>query len=152
MFVDTVDTGVCGSYITPYTEYYEVWKLCIRWPLTPAKREGYCVSLPSWGFSCSPVWGGSFVNFLDLTTTRVIAGKMHSQSPILKSKGALSNLVILTYLWDQSCILHTLTNCLPVLNFDLKSVFSAWRLWACIISLELAGSVLCTVRSHEQVD
>ena len=46
MFVDTVDTkikackciecyvcqdcwytGVCGSYTTPYTEYYEVWKL-----------------------------------------------------------------------------------------------------------------------------
>ena len=24
MFVDTVDTGVCGSYTTPYTEYYEV--------------------------------------------------------------------------------------------------------------------------------
>ena len=27
MFVETVDTGVCGSYTTPYTEYYEVWKL-----------------------------------------------------------------------------------------------------------------------------
>ena len=27
MFVGTVDTGVCGSYTTPYTEYYEVWKL-----------------------------------------------------------------------------------------------------------------------------
>ena len=24
MFVKTVDTGVCGSYTTPYTEYYEV--------------------------------------------------------------------------------------------------------------------------------
>ena len=24
MFVDTVDTGVSGSYTTPYTEYYEV--------------------------------------------------------------------------------------------------------------------------------
>ena len=24
MFVETVDTGVCGSYTTPYTEYYEV--------------------------------------------------------------------------------------------------------------------------------
>ena len=24
MFVDTVDTVVCGSYTTPYTEYYEV--------------------------------------------------------------------------------------------------------------------------------
>ena len=24
MFVETVDTGVCGSYTTLYTEYYEV--------------------------------------------------------------------------------------------------------------------------------
>ena len=24
LFVDTVDTGVCGSYTTPYAEYYEV--------------------------------------------------------------------------------------------------------------------------------
>ena len=24
MFVKTGDTGVCGSYTTPYTEYYEV--------------------------------------------------------------------------------------------------------------------------------
>ena len=31
MFVETVDTGVCGSYTTPYAEYYGA----------PAKREGY---------------------------------------------------------------------------------------------------------------
>ena len=24
MFVNTVDTGVCGSYTTPYAEYYEM--------------------------------------------------------------------------------------------------------------------------------
>ena len=24
MFVNTVDTGICGSYTTPYAEYYEV--------------------------------------------------------------------------------------------------------------------------------
>ena len=33
------------------------------------------------------VQGGSFLSFLDVSTTRVIAGKMHSQSPILKTKG-----------------------------------------------------------------
>ena len=56
------------------------------------------------------VRGGSFVLKCSGTcqTTRVIAGKTHSQSPILTvTKGALSNPVILTYLW-QSCILHTL--------------------------------------------
>ena len=38
------------------------------------------------------------LSFLDLSTTRVIAGKTHSQSPILTlTKGALSNPVILTY-------------------------------------------------------
>ena len=35
--------------------------LCIKWPLTPAKKEGYLKSLPFCGFSCSPVQGGSFV-------------------------------------------------------------------------------------------
>ena len=29
--------------------------LCIQWPLAPTRREGYCVSLLSWGFSCSPL-------------------------------------------------------------------------------------------------
>ena len=29
--------------------------LCIQWPLAPARREGYCVSLLSWGFSCLPL-------------------------------------------------------------------------------------------------
>ena len=27
MFAETVKTVFCGSYTTPYTEYYEVWKL-----------------------------------------------------------------------------------------------------------------------------
>ena len=27
--------------------------LCIQWPFTPVRREGY-LSLPSWGFRCSP--------------------------------------------------------------------------------------------------
>ena len=69
MFVNTVNTGVCGSYTTPYAEYYEVWKLCIKWPPAPAKREGYLYfkSLPSWGFRCSPVsLRRQFFNFLGL--------------------------------------------------------------------------------------
>ena len=47
MFVNTVGTGVCGSYTTPYAEYYEVWQLCIKLPLTPTKREGYLYEKPS---------------------------------------------------------------------------------------------------------
>ena len=84
--------------------------------------------LPPCGFSCSPVRGGSFVNFLwTCQTTRVIAGKMHSQSPILKTKGAPRNPVILTYLWEQSCILHTLTKLLAYCNFDPKATFARSR-------------------------
>ena len=113
----------------------------------------YLKSLLSWGFSCSPVSLRRQLCQLSWTcqTTRMIAGKMHSQSPIHKTKGALSNWVILTYLWEQSCILHTLTK-LPACNLELKSVFSAWRPWACIIPLEVAGSVSHKVGSHEQVD
>ena len=65
------------------------------------------------------VWGGSFVLKCSGTcqTTRVIAGKRHSQSPILKCYGVLSNPVILTNLW-QSCILHTLTK--PATNVEFR--------------------------------
>ena len=38
--VERVESGVCGSYTTPYAE---VLKLCIKWPLAPARREGYCI-------------------------------------------------------------------------------------------------------------
>ena len=60
-------------------------------------------------FTTSQSEEAALLIFLDLSTTRVIVGKMHSRSPILKTKGALSNPVILTYLLEQSCILHTLT-------------------------------------------
>ena len=70
MFIDTVNTGVCGSYTTPYAEYYEVWKLCIKWPLAPAKREGYLFVWKAFrlgGLAVhQSVRGGSFVKFLGL--------------------------------------------------------------------------------------
>ena len=61
MFVDTVDTGVCGFYTTLYTEKWGVKTVLLKWPLAPAKREAYLKSLPSCGFSCSTVQGGSFI-------------------------------------------------------------------------------------------
>ena len=91
MFVDTVATGVCGSYTTPYAGVKTLHKV-----VSHPCQEGrllYCVSLPSWGFSCSPVSQSeeaALLTFLDLTTTRVIAGKTHSQSEILKTKGRLA--------------------------------------------------------------
>ena len=133
----------------------QVWNICIKWPLAPAKKEGYCIV---WAFRLGglavhqSVRGGSFVNFLGLVKLQGWLQARHTANPqFLKLKGAQQpgNSYISM---EQSCILHTLTNCLPVLNFDLKSIFSAWRTWACTIPLELAGSVLCKVRSHEQVD
>ena len=87
MFVDTVDTGVCGSYTTPYAGVKTLHKVA-----SCPCQEGrllYCVSLPSWGFSCSPVSPRRQLCKLSWTcqTTRVITGKTHSQSPILKTKG-----------------------------------------------------------------
>ena len=63
-------------------------------------------------FTTSQSEEAALLTFLDLSTIRVIAGKTHSQSQILKTKRVLSNLVILTYLWEQSCILHTLNKLL----------------------------------------
>ena len=76
LFVDTVDmkikacnalnamfvnTGVCGFYTT----LYRVMRCgnCTLYKVAscPCKREGYLKSLPSCGFSCSLVQGGSFV-------------------------------------------------------------------------------------------
>ena len=48
-------------------------------------------------FTTSQSKEAALLTFLDLSNYKgVIAGKMHSQSPILKTKGALSNPVILT--------------------------------------------------------
>ena len=62
MHVRGVESGVCGfSHNTAYrvlllmSEVSKFIVLCIQWLLAPARREGYCVSLPSWGFSCSPL-------------------------------------------------------------------------------------------------
>ena len=111
LFVNTVDTGVCGSYTTPYAGVKTLHKVASH-PCQEGRLSICMKSLPSWGFSCSPVSQSkeaALLSFLDLSTTRVIAGKTHSQSPILTlTKGVLSNPVILTYLWEQSCIIHTL--------------------------------------------
>ena len=60
--VERVESGVrllCNTAyrVTQFDTHVERVKsvLCIQWPLTPTRREGYCVSLPSWGFSCSPL-------------------------------------------------------------------------------------------------
>ena len=52
----------------------------------------------------------------------MIAGKAHSHSPILRTKGALGKPVILTCLSEQICILT---------KFRSKGIFKAWRTWAC---------------------
>ena len=89
LFVDTVDTytGVCGSYTTPYAGVKTLHKVA-----SCPCQEGrllYCVSLPSWGFSCSPVWGGSFVNFLGLVKLQGWLQARRTANPqFLKLKGA----------------------------------------------------------------
>ena len=117
MHVGGVESGVCGFYTTLHTEYfYSCWR-CRRLlysvysGLSPLPG-GKAISAFRLGGLAVHHWSeeAALLTFLDLSTTRVIAGKMHSQSPILTlTKGALSNLVIFTYLWEQSCILHTLT-------------------------------------------
>ena len=63
-----VNTGVCGSYTTPYAGVKTLHKVAFH----PC-QEGrllYCVSLPCWGFSCSPVSQSeeaALLTFLDLS-------------------------------------------------------------------------------------
>ena len=57
MFVETVDTLVFVALTQHLIQSTMRCENCKKWPLTPAKKEGYLYlkSLPSWGFSCSPV-------------------------------------------------------------------------------------------------
>ena len=69
--------------------------LCIQWPLTPPGGKACCSrTIHPVGLAVHhhAVRGGSFVFKCSGTcqTTRVIAGKMHSQSPILKCYGGHS--------------------------------------------------------------
>ena len=70
----------------------QVWKLCIKWPLAPAKREGYCIV---WAFSLGglavhqSVQGGSFINFLGLVKLQGWLQARRTANPqFLKLKGA----------------------------------------------------------------
>ena len=107
IFVRDVGDGVCDFYATLYAEYrfhvgdVEDTVLCIQWPLAPPGGKAHCshtVRPVGLAVHHHAVRGGSFVlkNSGTCQTTRVIAGKTHSQSPILKCYGALSNPVILT--------------------------------------------------------
>ena len=77
--------------------------LCIQWPLTPPGGKASCSrTIRPVGLAVHhhAVRGGSFVlkNSGTCQTTRVIAGRTHSQSQILKCYGVPSNPVILTNL------------------------------------------------------
>ena len=69
--------------------------LCIQWPLTLPGGQAHCsrtICPVSLAVHHHAVQGGSFVFKCSGTcqTTRVIAGKMHNQSPILKCYGGHS--------------------------------------------------------------
>ena len=69
--------------------------LCIQWPLAPPGGKARCsrtICLVGLAVHHQPVRGGSFVLKCSGTcqSTRVIAGKTHSPSPILKCYGGCS--------------------------------------------------------------
>ena len=99
MYVGDIGDGVCSFYATLYAEYRFMSKmskiLCIQWPLTRPGGKAHCsctVRPVGLAVHHHAVQGGSFVFKCSGTcqTTRVIAGKTHSQSPILKWYGGHS--------------------------------------------------------------
>ena len=74
--VDTVNTGVCGFYTTLHTLY--------TGPLTSPGGKAHC-SHQSCGLAVHQSEEAALFTFEDLSTTMVIVGKTHSQSPILNS-------------------------------------------------------------------
>ena len=69
MFVETVDTlvfvALTQHLIRSTMRCENSTLLCIKWPLAPPRGRHLMCLLPC-GFSCSPVRGDSFVNFLGL--------------------------------------------------------------------------------------
>ena len=79
LFVNTVNMKIKASnalstlstlvFVALIQHLMQVWKLCIKWPLAPVKREGNCIV---WAFHLGglavhqSVRVGSFVNFLGL--------------------------------------------------------------------------------------
>ena len=63
--------------------------LCIKWPLAPTRGKAtvdlLCLCLA--GLAVHQSEEAAFLTFLELSTTRVFAGKMYNQSPILKLRG-----------------------------------------------------------------
>ena len=81
MFVETADTlasVVLTQHLIQSTIRCEnSTLLCIKWPLTPARRKGYLLQYSIWkafrlgGLAVhQSVWGGSFVNFLGLVNCK----------------------------------------------------------------------------------
>ena len=77
MFVETVNTLVFVAFtqhlIQSTMRCENSTLLCIKWPLAPARREGYLLQYSIWKAFClgglavhQSVQGGSFVNFLGL--------------------------------------------------------------------------------------
>ena len=103
-----VRDGVCGFYATLYAEYrfhvgdVEDTLYSVYSGPSPRQEGRLIVAVHPVGLAVHyhAVQGGSFILKCSGTcqTTRVIAGKTHSQSPILKCYGVLSNPVILTKL------------------------------------------------------
>ena len=97
------------------------------------------------------VQGASFINSLGLVKLQGWLQARRTANPQFLKLTSAQQPVILTY-QQQSCILHALSKLPAQCNFDPKSVFNAWRMWACIIPLESVGSVSGKVDSSEQVD
>ena len=147
MYVKDIEDGVCSFYATLHTEYcYSCQRcqilctvLCIQGP--SLFQEGRLFEKPSvlWisQFTTSQSEEAALLTFLDLSTTRVITGKTHSQSPILKTKGVLSKPVILTYLHppypnQTSCLVYEFRS-KKHLQYLYNSFgvgrFSSWQSW-----------------------
>ena len=167
--VKRVKSGVCSFYATLHTEYrysfcYPCQKvrkyqipctvLCIQ-GLSPL-QGGKVIYLKAFHLAGlavhhQPVRGGSFVYFLGLVKLQGwLQARCTANPQFLKLRGAQQpgNSYIST------TKLHPpYPNILPAkCNSDLKSASNAWRMLACIISLEVAGAVSGKVGSHEQVD
>ena len=99
MFVETVDTlvfvALTQHLIQSTMRCENSTLLCIKWPLAPARREGYLLQYSIWKAFClgglavhQSVKGGSLVNFLGLVKLQGWLQARHTADPqFLKLRG-----------------------------------------------------------------
>ena len=139
-------------FVAPTQHLMQVWKLCIKWPLTLPGGKAIVWAFHFGGLAVhQSVQGGSFVNFLGLVKLQGWLQARHTANPqFLKLKGAQqpsNSYISMTKLHPP----YPNWTCHKQIIENLEH-FNTWSVGACEVPWALAGSDAYIVGSCEPLD